>query len=74
MPIIVADYEGGGFSETKENRRVSATEHKEITSKYMSRGQLFKYKLILAVTLAPLRSRMAESERFSKIYNGVKKQ
>lgn len=73
VPIIVADYEGGGFSETKENRRVSATEHKEITSKYMSRGQLFKYKLILAVTLAPLRSRMAESERFSKIYNGVKK-
>lgn len=73
VPIIVADYEGGGFSETKENKKKSAVEHKEITSKYMSRGQLFKYKLILAVTLAPVRSRMAESERFSKIYNGVKK-
>ena len=73
IPITVADYEGGGFSETKENKKKSAVEHKEITSKYMSRGQLFKYKLILAVTLAPLRSRMAESERFSKIYNGVKK-
>ena len=73
VPIVIADYEGGGFSETKENKKKSAVEHKEITSKYMSRGQLFKYKLILAVTLAPLRSRMAESERFSKIYNGVKK-
>ena len=52
---------------------MSAEEHKEITSKYMSRGQLLKYKLILAVTLSPVRSRMAESERFSKIYNGVKK-
>lgn len=73
MPIVIADYEGGGFSETKENRRVSAAEHKEITAKYMSKGQLFKYKMILAVTLAPVRSRMAESERFSKLYNGMKK-
>lgn len=73
VSIIVANYEGGGFSETKENKKKSAVEHKEITSKYMSRGQLFKYKLILAVTLAPVRSRMAESERFSKIYNRVKK-
>lgn len=73
MPIVVADYEGGGFSETKENKRVSAAEHKEITAKYMSKGQLFKYKLILAVTLVPVRSKLAESERFSKMYNGVKR-
>ncbi len=73
IPILVADYEGGGFSETRENKKISAKEHKEITSKYMSRSQLFKYKLILAVTLAPLRSKMAESEHFSKIYNSLKK-
>lgn len=73
MPIVVADYEGGGFSETKENKRKSAAEHKEITAKYMSRGQRFRYKLILALTLAPLRSKMAESEHFSGWYNGLKK-
>ena len=33
IPLIVASYEGGGFSETKENRKTSAEEHKEITRK-----------------------------------------
>lgn len=73
LPLIVADYEGGGFSETKESKKVSAVEHKEITAKYMSRKQLFQYKLILGLTLAPLRSRFAESERFSKMYNAAKR-
>ncbi len=72
MPIVIADYEGGGFSETKENRKVSAAEHKEITAKYMSRGQLFQYRMILLLTLAPLRSKMAESKTFSGIYNRLK--
>ncbi len=73
MPIVVADYEGGGFSETKKNKKLSAKEHKEITAKYMSRRQRIKFRAILWLTLAPLRSRMAESRRFSGIYNGLKK-
>ncbi len=73
MPLVVADYEGGGFSETKENKRKSAEEHKEITKKYMSAGQLFQYKLILFCTLAPLRSKLAESKWFAGMYNGLKK-
>lgn len=72
MPVVIADYEGGGFSETRENKRVSAAEHKEITQKYMSRGQLLKFRLILLLTLAPLRSKMAESKIFSGIYNRLK--
>jgi len=73
MPIVVADYEGGGFSETKENKRLSAKEHKEITAKYMSRGQRIKFRIILWLTLAPLRSRLAESKHFSGAYNSLKK-
>ncbi len=73
VDAVLAAYEGGGFSETKENRERSAREHKEITEKYMSKGQLLKYKLILAVTLAPLRTKMAESPRFAGLYQRAKK-
>lgn len=71
--LLIADYEGGGFSETKENRKRSAKEHREITACYMSRGQLFKYRLILWLTLAPLRTRLAQNEKTAGIYNKMKK-
>lgn len=73
IPVTLASYEGGGFSETPENRRRSAREHREITALYMSRGELLKYRLILLATLAPLRTRMAESPVWSEFYNKCKK-
>ena len=73
VDVVMASYEGGGFSETKENRERSAREHKEITEKYMSKGQLLKYRTILLVTLAPLRTKMAESKRFAGLYQKLKK-
>lgn len=73
VDVVLASYEGGGFSETPENRKRSKEEHKEITGKYMSKGQLFKYKMTLLLTLAPLRTRMAESEKFAGLYQGMKK-
>ena len=72
MPIMVASYEGGGFSETKENRRQSALEHKEITKKYLGEKKVFKYQMIMWLTLAPLRTWIAETPALSGIYNGVK--
>lgn len=72
MPIIVASYEGGGFSETKENRRKSALEHREITTKYLGKTKVFKYRMIMWLTLAPLRTRIAENPALSSVYNGVK--
>lgn len=69
---VIVDYEGGGFSETKANRKISAKEHKEITGKYLSRGQLLRFKMIMWLTLAPLRTRIAENERTAKIYNRLK--
>ncbi len=73
IEIVLATYEGGGFSETKENRISSKQEHKEITEKYLSGRQLLSYKAILLLTLAPLRSKLAESRRFAGIYNTLKK-
>lgn len=73
VDVVLAAYEGGGFSETKENRERSRLEHKEITSKYMSKQELLKYKLILLLTLAPLRTKLAESPRFAGFYQTIKK-
>lgn len=73
IPVTLASYEGGGFSETPENRRRSAREHREITALYMSKGQRLKYRVILLATLAPLRTKMAESPAWSGFYNKCKK-
>lgn len=71
--ILIADYEGGGFSETKKNRRISAEEHREIVRKYMSVGRVWKYRMIMWVTLAPLRTWIARNPVTSGFYNGLKK-
>lgn len=73
IPVVLAKYEGGGFSETKENRRRSGREHKEIVARYMSAGQIMKYKAIMLLSLQPLRTVMAESKRFGGVYQSVKK-
>lgn len=70
--VTLASYEGGGFSETEKNRIRSKEEHKEITAKYMSRGQLFAFRLILLLTLAPLRTKLAEDPKWSGFYNKCK--
>ncbi|MCI9073253.1 MAG: glycosyltransferase [Lachnospiraceae bacterium] len=73
IPVTLASYEGGGFSETPENRKRSAREHREITALYMGKGQRLRYRLILLITLSPLRTRMAESPAWSGLYNKCKK-
>ncbi len=73
IPVTLSSYEGGGFSETPENRKRSAREHREITARYMGRGQRIKYRMILLLTLAPLRTKMAESPAWSGLYNRCKK-
>ncbi len=68
----IADYEGGGYSETKENLKRSKKEHKEITEKYMSGKDLFRYRSIMLLTLAPVRTRLSESPVFSGMYNKLR--
>ena len=71
MPVIICSYEGGGYSETKENRKKSAVQHKEITSKYLGKKAL-KYRLVMLLTFAGLRTKIAESPVLSKPYNALK--
>lgn len=68
---IVCNYEGGGYSETKENRKKSAKQHKDITNIYMPK-QARKYRAVMICTLQPLRTKLAESPVFSKGYNALK--
>lgn len=70
--ILIADYEGGGFSETKENRRVSAREHRKITGEYMTRGELLKFRMIMALSLSGIRTKLAENKKTAGIYNRIK--
>ena len=71
MPIIICSYEGGGYSETTENRKKSAAQHKEITYKYLGK-KVLKYRIIMFLSLAGLRTKIAESPVLSKPYNAVK--
>lgn len=72
MPLTVASYEGGGFSETKENKKRSAAEHRHIVRKYMSAGQILKYRLLLLLTLSPVRTYLAENPITAGAYQTVK--
>lgn len=71
--LIIVDYEGDGFSETKDNLKLSKKEHKDITRQYMSKGQLFKYRFIMIATLAPLRTAISKNQKTAKFYNNFKK-
>lgn len=73
LQVVVASYEGGGFSETKENRRQSEKEHKEITAKYISLQKRIWYRLLLLASLAPLRTKAAENPRVAAFYNQCKR-
>lgn len=72
MPVTVVSYEGGGYSETGENKRRSALEHRHIVQKYMSRAQIFRYRLILLMTLSPLRTYLASNEATAGAYQKIK--
>lgn len=72
MPITVAFYEGGGFSETRENRKISQREHREIVNKYLPAVKVHKYRLIMLMTLAPLRTWIAQNPVTAKLYQGIK--
>lgn len=72
MPITVSFYEGGGFSETKENERKSRREHKEIVNKYMPARKVRRYRLIMLLTLAPVRTWIAGNPVTAGIYQKIK--
>lgn len=69
---VIANYEGGGFSETKENRKKDKKEHREICSKYMPKGKLRRYRFIMFITLQPLRFWIAQRSPLAGVYDWIK--
>jgi len=73
IPIIIARYEGAGYSEAKKNQKFSKSEHQKITGKYMTKAEILKYRLILLITLAPLRTALSRNNQLAAFYNQIKK-
>ena len=71
MPHIICFYEGGGYSETKENRKKSELQHREIVNHYLGKKAL-RYRLIMFLTFAKLRGKIAENPILSVPYNALK--
>lgn len=72
MGFTVASYEGDGISEAKENEKLDEREHVEVTHRYMSENELRTYRIKMAITLLPLRKKLARSETFSGVYSATK--
>lgn len=73
LPVTVASYEGGGFSETGENLRISAREHRQIVGKYMPSVKVLKYRLLMIMTLAPVRTYLARNPVTAGMYQRCKR-
>ena len=73
LGITVASYEGGGYSESKENRERDRKEHREIVVKYMGEKKANHYRNIMRLTLQPLRTWIAQKSIFAGAYNSIKK-
>ena len=73
LPIAIAHYEGGGFSETEESRRRSAAEHRIILQRYMDEAVIRKYDRRMKLTLQPLRTWLAENPDTARAYNALRR-
>lgn len=70
--FTVAAYEGDGISEIEQNEKLDRREHEITIKRYMTEAEIRSYKTKMALTLLPLRKRMARSKTFSHIYQMVK--
>lgn len=69
----VATYEGNGISEKKVNEDLDLKEHDIVVHRYMAEEDIKKYKRYLALSLQPLRKKVAESKVLSKVYYRMKR-
>ena len=73
FPETIAEYEGGGFSETKRNRAISAQEHRMVTQMYMPMHKVLLYRAYLVLTLQPLREKLAANPHTARLYDAVRR-
>lgn len=72
IPFMMVEYEGNGFSETRENRRLAKEEHTKIVKNYYSSSQLLRYKLVSILTFVHFRTWLANNSFTARFYNRVK--
>jgi hypothetical protein len=70
MPIVIANYEGGGYSD--KNKKISEEERKEIIKMYLPASKVRKYDFLRVVTLAHFRTFLASNKITAALYNGLK--
>ena len=70
MPVIVADYEGGGYS--AKNLKISEEERKDIIKMYLPAAQIRKYDMLRIVTLSGVRTLISSNKVTAGPYNAMK--
>lgn len=70
MPMVIADYEGGGYSD--KNRKISELERQEIIRMYLSENKIKKYDMMRIITLAGLRTAISSNKVTGGVYNKLK--
>jgi glycosyltransferase involved in cell wall biosynthesis len=70
MPLIIADYEGGGYSD--KNRKISEEERKDIIKMYLPASKIRKYDFLRVVTFAWLRTLISSNKVTAVPYNALK--
>lgn len=73
LKMTVADYEGGGFSETPENEARSEQERKQIIAMYLPPEKVMRYDLYRMATLQPLRKKLASHPKTAELYQKIKR-
>lgn len=71
VPMVVARYEGGGFSD--KNKKISEDERRSIIENYLPKSKIRKYDILRLLTLSGLRSRIAGGRYTAGLYNAVKR-
>ena len=70
IPVLIADYEGGGYS--AQNLKISEKERREIIQMYLTSSQIRKYDILRVLTLSKLRTALSSNKLTARLYNSVK--
>ena len=70
IPVLIADYEGGGYS--AQNLKISEKERREIIQMYLTSSQIRKYDILRVLTLSKLRTALSSNKLTAGLYNSVK--
>ena len=73
LHMTIADYEGGGFSETEENKKRSEEERKDIIAMYLPKKKVKGYDLYRILSMQSMRQRLAENPKTARFYQEAKR-